>query len=120
METTAQRCTRLVGALEELAECEAASVAAQDLPGVADAQNRSAPIVAYLAAHAADVTAPRLRDRIERLLRRRAQAAAALGDLARACAEALQALEDRRARVARLVPVYGRPPAAKSRLRAVG
>lgn len=120
METAAQTCARLVGALEELAGHEAVSAAARDFGGLADVQRRAAPLVAFLAAHARDVTDPLLRERVFRVVGRRQQTAQALGRQAAATREALQAIDERRARIARVSPLYRPPTAVRNRLAAVG
>ena len=120
METPGQACARLIGALEELAGYEAVSAAARDFRGLADVQRRAGPLVAHLAAHASDVTDPGLQDRVARLVRRREQTAQVLGRQAAVTREALQAVNEGRARIARITPVYRRPTPMKSRLAAVG
>ena len=55
METPEQKCLRLLGALEDLAQAENVALAAGDTEGLVSLQERAAPLVAYLAEHGAAI-----------------------------------------------------------------
>ncbi|MCX6953346.1 MAG: hypothetical protein NTV51_14425 [Verrucomicrobia bacterium] len=110
METPAQTCARLLGALEELADAEAATLRHRDFAAVADIQDRAAPLIEYLATHGPAVADNALRARVWEFLRRRAQTGEWLDlQLAEARAE-LQGMQASQHRVARIAPVYGKAP----------
>lgn len=107
METAAQICTRLLGALEDMADGEAASLRHQDFAALAEIQDRSAPLIEYLALHGPAVADHALRARVWEYLRRRAQTGERLElQLAEARTE-VRRTQDGQRRVARIAPVYG-------------
>jgi hypothetical protein len=61
METPAQRCARIVSALEDLVNQEAAALRAGDFDAVNEIQDRAAPLVEFLALHATEGDTPQLR-----------------------------------------------------------
>lgn len=108
METPAQRCARIVGALEDLVSQEALALENGDIAAVLDLQDRTAPLVEFLTtvplSHA---TAPGIRGRIAALQERRAQTEARLRvELDRARAELQETVLGQR-RAAQIAPVYG-------------
>ena len=107
METPAQACARLVGALEEMADCEAATLRNGDFAAVAEIQERAAPLVEYLATHGPAVADNALRARVWELLRRRAQTGEWLELQLAEARSALQTTQASQQRVARIAPVYG-------------
>src|SRR5436190_11518444 len=108
METSAQRCRRIVTALEDLVHQESATLAKCDWSGVEAVQERAAPLVDFLAAHAPEsVDDAALRARIVALQQRREETSRSLGaQIAQARTELQQALAAKR-RVAKIAPVYG-------------
>lgn len=121
METPGQTCARLIEALEDLADREAATLRTHDFAAVAEIQERAAPLVEYLATHGPAIADNALRARIWDLLRRRAQTGEWLElQLAEARAEMGQTRASQH-RVARIAPVYGTAPMPVSgQLLAVG
>ncbi len=121
METPAQRCLRIVAALEELASQEAAAVGREDFSTVQTLHERTAPLVEFLAAAGADVLGSAGLSRrlvaVYELRRRSGEVLAAA--MARVRGE-LDANRLSRARVAQIAPVYGHPGIAASRLQATG
>jgi hypothetical protein len=110
METPAQRCERLLSALEDLASAEAASVGTRDFSAVLEVQDRAGPLVEFIATHGPAVADARLRSRITAFLRRRAETGERI---ARQISEVREELARTRAsqhRVARIAPVYGSAP----------
>ena len=122
METSAQRCLRIVTALEDLVHQESASLAKRDWMGAESVQQRAAPLVDFLSAHG--VTSgddAELQARIAALQQRRAETSRSLGlQIAQAKSELQQAQAARR-RVAQIAPVYGSGiSGARHRLQAQG
>lgn len=108
METAAQRCLRIVTALEDLVHQESASLAKRDWPGAEAVQTRAAPLVDFLAANVpASTDDAALRERIAALQQRRAETSRSLGlQIAQAKSELQQAQVARR-RLAKFAPAYG-------------
>ena len=108
METAAQRCRRIVGALEDLVHQESASLAKRDWAGAEAVQERAAPLVDFLAASSPSIADDAaLRARIAALQQRRAETSRSLGlQIAQAKNELQQALAAKR-RVAQIAPAYG-------------
>ena len=108
METSAQRCLRIVAALEDLVHQESASLAKRDWTSVEAVQERAGPLVDFLAAHSptsADDAA--LRARIAALQQRREETSRSLGEqIAQARIELQQAQAAKR-RLSRIAPAYG-------------
>jgi hypothetical protein len=120
METAAQTCLRLIGALEELGVHEKASLAARDFPAVALVQERAAPLVAHLAEHGPSVADDELRRRIAAWLARRHEYGEWLAaQIARAKQE-LAEIEASERRIRRVSPAYAREVEAASRWSATG
>jgi hypothetical protein len=121
METLAQRCTRIAVALDDLAAQEAAALAAEDFDTVVALQDRSAPLVAFLAAQAGEISRqPPLAAAVAAVQARRRHSAARLAvSIERARGELDEAGAARR-RIARIAPAYGRGAVAASQLCAVG
>lgn len=109
METPAQMCARLVAALEDLANQEAATLQARDFPGAVAIQDRAAPLVELLVAHAPDVTDATIRARITALLAKRNQTGEWLADQMAKVREELQQTHVAQRRVAKVGPAYSRP-----------
>lgn len=106
MESPAQKCARLVGALEDLAGQEAAAVEHQNFEAVAEIQQRAEPLVAYLVAEGAVIDAA-TRERLITVQRRRSATAERLRQgIAQVRAE-LEQIGSVRRRVGRVAPVYG-------------
>lgn len=121
METPAQRCVRIVAALEDLAAQEAASIAAGDYPGALAVQDRAEPLVDFLAN---DASVPRndtqLRKRVASICTRRQSTGEKLGaEMTQVRAE-LQQMQAAQSRVAKIAPVYGSEKPAIRRWQAIG
>lgn len=111
MQTPAQRCARLVSALEDLAAQEEASLQTRDFVAIESIQVRTGALVDDLVALAASMDVS-LRARIESIHARRERSSEWLAqEMTRARAE-LRETDAARGRVARIAPVYGRTPAA--------
>lgn len=108
METPAQMCARLVAALEDLANQEAATLQARDFPGAIAIQDRAAPLVELLVAHAEAVTDPALRARITAFMLKRSQTGEWLAEQMSKVREELQQTHVAQRRVAKVGPAYGR------------
>jgi hypothetical protein len=122
METSAQRCWRILAALEDLVHQESASLAKRDWMGAETVQQRAAPLVDFLAAHGpASADDAALRERIATLQQRRAETSRSLNlQIAQAKSELQQAQAARR-RLGQIAPAYGggsAPP--RHRLQAQG
>ena len=107
METPAQTCARLVTALEDLVAREAATLEARDFTTVVHLQERCAPLVELLGAHADDVTDPAMRERIRALIARRHQTGEWLSEQIEKTREELALANEGRRRVRQIAPVYG-------------
>jgi hypothetical protein len=122
MESAAQTCARLIAALEDLAGQEAAALQTRDFATAIEIQDRAAPLVAHLAAHARDLTDPAQQARLRAVQEKRDRTGEWLAEqIERARAELARTSAARR-RVAQIAPVYGRSPAgaASGHLSAVG
>jgi hypothetical protein len=120
METPAQRCARIVSALEDLVNQEAAALRAGDFDAVNEIQDRAAPLVEFLALHATEGDTPQLRQRIGTLETQRQRSADELDAGIARLRDEMQRTTVARRRVAQIAPVYGRPSAPRPQLRAVG
>lgn len=107
MQTSAQRCARLVAALEDLAAQEEASLRAKDFAAVASLQARAGAVVADLVSRAGEVSAV-LRARIIAVLEQRERSSARLAEAIAETREALRETDRSQRRVAQVAPVYGR------------
>jgi hypothetical protein len=121
MEMPAQTCARLIAALDDLVAREAATLAARDFAAVIELQQRAAPIVELLGAHAADLTDPALRARLRSVIDRRQRSGEWLAEQIEQTREALAETNEGRRRVRQIAPVYGvrRAPGSR-RLSVVG
>lgn len=121
METAAQRCERIVSALEDLAAQEAASVAQGDFAGVQALHERTAPLVEFLAdAGSESLSVPGLRRRLVAVYELRHRSGEALAAaMARTRLELAQTQAAQR-RVARVAPAYGLQDFRAPQLHAVG
>lgn len=109
MQNPAQRCARLVAALEDLAAQEEASLRTKDFPAVESIQVRAGALVDDLVSLAASMDLP-LQARIASVHARRARTSEWLeGELSAARAE-LRETSFAQGRVARIAPVYGGAP----------
>jgi hypothetical protein len=120
METPAQRCHRLIGALDDLAAQEAASLAADDIEAVIALQKRAAPLVQDLGERGPAVVDDVLRSRVSAWLVRRREIMDRLAVRIEEARGQLGQLNASRRRVAQVGPAYGRNEAATQRLRLVG
>lgn len=109
METVEQMCARLVAALEDLANQEAATLQARDFTGAVTIQDRAAPLVELLVAHAPEVTDSATRARIAALLAKRNQTGEWLAEQMARAREELQQTQVAQRRVAQVGPAYSRP-----------
>lgn len=112
-ETAAQRCARIIAALEDLIAQESAALHGRDFSAIDALQERTAPLVDFLAEHREVAqTDDALRNRIASLHARRQRNAEWLeAELGRTRAELNQTQVARR-RAAQIAPVYGRSATA--------
>lgn len=117
METTAQTCSRLLTALEDLAAQEAAALDARDFPAAVAIQGRAAPLVEHLAAHGPPVADkdPAFRARVAAFHAHRLQMGEWLATQVARAREELREMDSSRRRVAQIAPVYGRARRPQSR-----
>lgn len=123
MQTPAQRCARLVTALEDLAAQEECALRAGDFAVVETLQERAGAVIGDLASRSVAMADESLRERLVAVSARRARSSEWLaGELSRLRAD-LAETKASRGRVAQIAPVYGRSPSATrvaSRLEYVG
>jgi hypothetical protein len=111
MPDSAQRCPRLIAALEDLAAQEEASLKARDFSAIEAIQERLGALVENLILHASSADAG-LRRRIAAVQIRRERSSEWLAaELART-SEELRETEVSQRRVAKIAPVYGTVPAS--------
>lgn len=121
METPAQRCLRIAGALGDLAGQEAVALAARDFPGVLGLQERAAPLVEFLSLHAAAHAGDRaLRDRVAAVQSLRAHSSAQLAAEIERTRVLWQEAGVAQRQLAKIAPAYGRSAASRTQLCAVG
>jgi hypothetical protein len=120
METTAQRCTRLLGAMEDLLAQEAASLAAGDMDAVIALQQRIEPLVQDLGRRGPAVADDCLRDRVAAWLGRRREVSNLLTARVEELRQQISQLDASRRRVARVGPAYTQVGVSAQRLRLVG
>jgi hypothetical protein len=121
MQTPAERCRRIVTALEDLVAQESAALANRDFNTVLTLQERTAPLVDFIVTTgAAYVAQPDLRARLDALQMRRGQTSELL--LAEMQRNRFDLQETRAAqrRVAQIAPAYGQSPVSRRKLQAVG
>ncbi|MBI5767172.1 MAG: hypothetical protein HZA93_05205 [Verrucomicrobia bacterium] len=110
----------MLTALEELAGQEAMSLEARDFAAVVHLQERAAPLVQLLGAHAPEITDPAIRRRVREFLDRRHETGEWLAEQIEQTRGRLRELDGARSRLTRLAPAYGRPAETGHRLAAVG
>lgn len=121
MESAAQTCARLVIALEDLAAQEALALQGRDFAAAIEIQERAAPLVQHLVAHADDVVDPQVRERIGKIRAQRHRSGEWLAEQIEQTRRDLAEMHASRRRVAQIAPAYGRGgAAAHARLSAVG
>lgn len=121
METPAQRCSRLLAALEDLSRRVALSLDQRDFAEVAQLQRQSAPLVAALVEHGPAVVDDALRARIAVWLAHRHETDLRLADHIARAQDRLRELDAGRRWVARVAPAYGQGETPSARqLCAVG
>lgn len=108
METPTQMCARLVAALEDLANQEAATLQARDFARAVEIQDRAAPLVDLLVAHAPEVTDESIRARVAALLEKRNRTGEWLAEQMAKVREELQQTRAAQGRAAKIAPAYGR------------
>lgn len=107
MDSLVQTCSRLLLALEDLADREAAALHTRDFAAAIELQDRAAPLIEHLAAHGPAVVDTTFRRRVGDFLRRRAETAEWLsGQIAQARDELHRTRTGQR-QVAQIAPVYG-------------
>ncbi len=124
MHKPAQRCARLVAALEDLAAQEECALREGDYVTVATIQERAGAVIGDLGSQSLASADPALRDRLAAIRARRALSSERLaGELTRLQAD-LADTKASKGRVTRIAPVYGSssPSSARvaSRLACVG
>ncbi|WP_457795386.1 hypothetical protein [Horticoccus sp. 23ND18S-11] len=121
METEAQRCNRIVTALEDLAGQEATALANRDFATVLALQERTQPLVDFVVSSGAVVAkASGLRVRIAALRDRRDRTSSALSAQLEQTRADLAQLQVKQRRVARIMPAYGQPAEATRHFQAIG
>lgn len=124
METAAQTCARLVTALEDLVAQETSALQARDFAAAIEIQERAAPLVDHLVAHADDIVEPRLRERIGKIREHRHRSGEWLAEQIEHTRQELLQMHASRRRVAQVAPAYGSgrgtAMAGHSRLSVVG
>lgn len=120
METPAQKCARIISALEDLVAQEGAALGAGDFTAAHAIQERTEPLVSFLVSQPEHASEPRLRRRIEALHARRTQHSERLaGRIAQVRGE-LQETTLHRRHVAQVAPAYGRSTKTRHQLSAIG
>lgn len=120
MESTAQTCARLLAALEDIGEREAAMVREDDFAMVAELQARAAPLVEYLGTHGPAIADGPFLARIRAFLLRRKDSCDWLAARIAQTRAELQQIRATEIRATRILPVYSAPVLPVSRLSAVG
>ncbi len=110
MRDSAQRCPRLVAALEDLAAQEEASLKARDFAAIESIQERLGALVKNLVLHVSGADAE-LRLRIAAVQARRERTSEWLATELARTREELRETEVSQRRVAKIAPVYGAVPA---------
>jgi hypothetical protein len=107
VESTAQTCSRLLSALEDLTGREAAALQTRDFAAAIELQDRAAPLIEHLALHGPSVANTDLRRRVGDFLRRRAETGEWLSRQLTEAKEELLRTRSSQHQVARIAPVYG-------------
>lgn len=111
METPLQTAARLLAALEDMARQESVLMRSLDFVATAELQARAGPLIEKLAMLAEEPGLSALRPRVAALIERREQSRHFLdAQLARLQAE-LRRIDETRARLAKVAPVYAAPAA---------
>ncbi|MEN9637336.1 MAG: hypothetical protein RL077_5740 [Verrucomicrobiota bacterium] len=106
MRSDRQSCGRLLLALEDLVAAEEAAFGASDFTTAVEIQQRTAPIVDYLARHAPAVADREFRARLDRVVHRRADRLGWLSGQITNAQEELKVMQVSQQRVARVAPAY--------------
>lgn len=107
METQAEKCARLVTALEDLAAQEAATWQVGDFAEAALIQLRAAPLVDFIATAGLQAADSEFQARVATLLNLRRQSVERIAAEIRTVRAELQIMESRERTVARVAPAYG-------------
>ncbi len=120
MASSAQTCTRILSALEELVGQEVAVLRTGDYSALVEIQSRAEPLVSFLRDHAETGLDDALKARLVTLHAMRKGTVASLhAQMARNRAE-LRAISGRQRVVAQMAPAYGSAAAMPSTLSLVG
>jgi hypothetical protein len=119
METGIQRCSRVIAALEDLAEQESAALVHRDFSAVLALQDRAGTLISFLAS-AREKDRAQANDRLKALHARRERTHQALAAELEGARRALQETSVAQNRGAQVAPAYGRPSVARPQLFAVG
>lgn len=106
METAGQKRRRLLNCLDELVRQELACLQRNDTWGLAELQERSTPVIMFLAESGGAGVDEAVRDRIAAVLAHRRETAAFFARQADALRQQLAELETVRHRMVRLLPAY--------------
>lgn len=121
METPVQRCVRIMAALEDLVDQEAAALTNADWDAMIALQGRVGPLVDFLTTHASDgVARLELGERLPALHARRNQTSSALARQIECVRNELHQTRVARVRVAQIAPAYGGDTDIVHRLQVVG
>lgn len=116
MQTPAQRCARLVAALEDLAAQEECALHAKDFAIVETLQERAGAVIGDLVVHGIAITDESLRTRLKAVSARRARSSEWLEAELSVLRADLADTQASRGRVAQIAPVYGSSPSATARV----
>ncbi len=119
-ESSRQHCARLVSALADLADQEAASLRARDFAAVLEIQRRAAPIVADLESTGPAAADQSLRNQLSAVLRLRENTVRELQAQIEDAKQQIDSLDVSKRRVSKVAPVYGGHPPRRNRLSAMG
>jgi hypothetical protein len=121
METPAHACVRVIAALDDLVEQEAAALRNEDWTAVAGLQERIEPLVDFLTLEGMQGTnGSELRDRMAAVYARREGTSRLLARTIEQTKRDLEQTRVVRRRVAQIAPAYAGIAATRHRLQAVG
>lgn len=120
METLDRKCRRLFNCLDELIRQEAACLRRNDPWGLAELQERSAPLITFLAESGSEGADEVFRRRITAVIAHRQATAKFFAAQAADLRQRIAELDGVRHRVSRLLPAYRESAAAGVRFAAVG
>lgn len=121
MESPAQRCARIVTALEDLAGQEAAALASRDFNAVLALQERTTPLVEYLVTAGANhIREPGIRSRVTALHELRQRTSESLAHAIADTRSELRRTQASQRRVAQIAPAYGQHAPRAAQWQAVG